>query len=81
MNELGRVLSRNQFALVDKTKFVTTTDLLNKISSGGGEVTGGKKSASTDDGNGGGLLQMATAAVLGMGVAAVATFLVMKSNN
>jgi predicted transcriptional regulator len=29
--ELGRILARNRFALVDKTKFVTTSDLLNKI--------------------------------------------------
>ena len=29
--ELGRILARNKFALVEKTKFVTTSDLLSKI--------------------------------------------------
>lgn len=28
LDELGRVLSRNKFALVDQTKIVTTSDLL-----------------------------------------------------
>mmetsp|Transcript_9998 Transcript_9998/g.12558 ORF Transcript_9998/g.12558 Transcript_9998/m.12558 type:complete len:86 (+) Transcript_9998:1387-1644(+) len=31
LDELGRILARNRFALVDKTKFVTTTDLLKKL--------------------------------------------------
>ena len=29
--ELGRILARNKFAIVDEVKFVTTTDLLNKV--------------------------------------------------
>lgn len=29
--ELGRILVRNRFALVDKTKFVTTSDLIDKL--------------------------------------------------
>ena len=28
LDELGRVLARNKFALVDETKFVTISDLL-----------------------------------------------------
>jgi len=31
LNELGRILTRNKFALVEKTKFVTTSDLLKKV--------------------------------------------------
>jgi hypothetical protein len=31
LNELGRILARNKFALVDNSKFVTTSDLLCKF--------------------------------------------------
>lgn len=31
LNELGRILTRNKFALVDKTKFVTSSDLLKEV--------------------------------------------------
>ena len=30
-NELSRVLDRNKFALVERTKFVTSSDLIDKL--------------------------------------------------
>lgn len=32
LNELARLLTRYDFAIVDKTKIVTTTDLIDKVS-------------------------------------------------
>ena len=74
LDELGRILARNGFAIVDKKKFVTTSDLLNKISP---SATPAKAAGGND---GGSMLQMAAAAVVGMGVAAVGTFLLMNKN-
>ena len=75
LDELGRILARNGFAIVDKKKFVTTSDLLNKISPAS---TPSKPKAAAE---GGSMLQMAAAAVVGMGVAAIGTMLLMKKNN
>ena len=70
LNELGRILHRNRFALVDETKWVTASDLLNEFQA--------KPSGS---GSQGGWGMMAAAAVLGAGVAAAGAFLLMKQKN
>lgn len=79
LNELGRILSRNGFALVDKTKFVTTSDLLAKISPVSPCCLPAKNDVPAS-GDGSNMLQLAAAAVIGMGVAAFGTFMMMNKN-
>ena len=66
LNELGRILHRNRFALVGGTKWVTAADLLEEFQP--------KQSA-------GGLGTMAAAAVVGLGVVAAGAWLWMKQRN
>ena len=66
LNELGRILHRNRFALVGGTKWVTASDLLEEFQP--------KQSS-------GGLGTMAVAAVVGFGVAAAGALLWMKQRN
>ena len=86
LNELGRILSRNSFALVEGDKFVTSSDLLNKISPKAGEdcctpagCTLTKQPEASNQAAGNNMLQMAAAAMVGMGVAALGTFMLMNS--
>ena len=90
LDELARILTRNKFALVNKTKFVTTSDLLKKISPAKGgccskpcgkKADGSAASGSAASEGSGDLMKMAAAAIIGMGVAAVGTFLAMKNKN
>jgi hypothetical protein len=85
LDELARILTRNKFALVNKTKFVTTSDLLKKISPAKGgccsKPCGKKADGSAASEGSGDLMKMTAAAIIGMGVAAVGTFLAMKSKN
>ena len=68
LNELGRILTRNGFALVDKTKFVTTDDLVEKLSP--------KKSQPSDGGSS--MLNLAATFVAGAAMAAAATFMLLN---
>ena len=80
LDELGRILARNRFALVEKTKFVTTSDLLKKIA----PKAAAKKAsgeASRTESTGPCNLKLAAAALVGMGVAAVGTFLFIKKQH
>ena len=79
LDELGRVLVRNGFVLVNKTKFCTTTDLLKVInppepSKGGccGPKNGGaqKQTAAADNSGDSSMLTMAASFVIGAGLAA-----------
>lgn len=81
LSELGRVLTRNKFALVEKTKFVTVSDLMKKLSppKPKGGCCGPKPAAPQEDSNDSGMMQMAAAAVIGMGIGAAALFLAMKN--
>ena len=72
LNELGRILHRNRFALVDETKWVTSSDLLNEFQA---------KPSGSGGSKGAGWGAMAAAAVLGAGVAAAGAFLWMKQKN
>ena len=84
LSELGRVLARNKFALVNKTKFVTTSDLLRKVApvaAAGGCCAQetccdepSSKPASAEIG----AAKMLASAVVGMSMAALGTFLLMK---
>ena len=80
LDELARILTRNRFALVNKTKWVTTSDLLKKVCPSAGK---GQAVASTPRGDGEGgapsALRMAAAAASGMVLAGVGTFLAMKN--
>ena len=83
--ELGRVLTRNKFALVEKTKFVTVSDLMKKLSPPKGgccapkSSCGPKAAAAEPQESGSGMMQMAAAAIIGMGIGATALFLAMKN--
>ena len=66
LNELGRILHRNRFALVGGTKWVTASDLLEEFQ---------PKQPS------GGFGMMAAAAAVGLGVAAAGAWLMMKKGN
>ena len=85
LSELGRVLTRNKFALVEKTKFVTVSDLMQKLSppkpKGGCCATKkcGPKPAAAPEESSTGMMQMAAAAVIGMGVGVTALFLAGKN--
>ena len=91
LNELGRILSRNSFALVEDDKFVTSSDLLNKISPQAGDEScctpvgctltkpADDPPATASNQGGSNMLQMAAATVVGMGVAAFGTFMLMNS--
>jgi len=85
LDELARILTRNHFALVNKTKFVTSSDLLKKISPAKGgccsKPCGKKAEVSAASQGSGDSMKMAAAALIGMGVAAVGTFLAMKNKN
>ena len=86
LDELARILTRNKFALVNKTKFVTSSDLLKKISPAkggccGGKPCGKKAEVSAASQGSGDSMKMAAAALIGMGIAAVGTFLAMKNKN
>ena len=76
LDELARILARNKFALVNKTKWVTTSDLLKKVcpSASKGSVFGG-----SSDGGASSTFRMAAAAASGMVLAGVGTFLAMKN--
>ena len=85
LSELGRVLARNKFALVNKTKFVTTSDLLRKVAPVAAAAGGccaqetccdepSSKPASAEIG----AAKMLASAVVGMSMAALGTFLIMK---
>ncbi len=96
LSELGRVLARNKFALVNKTKFVTTSDLLKKVAPLEVSATEGCytpaqettscckkeetepccKPASTESGK----TKMLASAVVGVSMAALGTFFLMKHN-
>jgi len=84
LNELGRILSRNNFALVDDEKFVTTSDLLKKMAPVKDSCCNADGSCNKEEpaANGGGsnMLQLAASAAIGMGVAAAATFMAMSKN-
>ena len=73
LNELGRILHRNRFALVDETKWVTATDLLKEFQP--------TTSKSSSGGGFGSMGTMAAAAVVGLGVAAAGAFLWMKNRD
>ena len=86
IDELGRILSRNKFALVNKTKFVTTSDLLKKYAPVAAaapsccveeEPASAAASATPRDGSTS-MMTMAATTVAGMGVAALGTFMFMK---
>lgn len=86
LSELGRVLTRNKFALVEKTKFVTVSDLMKKLSppqpKGGCCATkscGPKPKPAAVEESSSGMMQMAAAAVIGMGIGAAGLFLAMKN--
>lgn len=85
LDELARILTRNKFALVNKTKFVTSSDLLKKISPAKGgccsKPCGKKAEGSAASQGSGDSMKMAAAALIGMGIAAVGTFLAMKNKN
>ena len=81
LDELGRILARNKFALVEQTKFVTTSDLLKKISppkaAAKNQVTPDEPSESNTP-RGSSMITVAAASMAGMSIAALGTFLAMK---
>ena len=83
LDELGRILARNRFALVEKTKFVTTTDLLARIQPPAAEEqtkgAGAKDKAASDTPSGGSsMLGMAATAMIGAAIGAAASFVFAK---
>ena len=83
LDEMGRILARNSFALVDEKKFITTSDLLKKVSPSSAKPAAAssepaKAAVASESSSDGSLFKMAAAAVVGMGVAALGTFLVMN---
>ena len=87
LDELGRILARNRFALVNRSKFVTTTDLLQKIVPYAAAVDGEaedstavSETAGGPEANEGGasMMKLAATTVAGLGVAALGTFMYMK---
>lgn len=83
LDEMSRILNRNKFALIEKTKFVTTSDLLKKISNKDSccKPKPQESAAQEASSEGSGMMQMAAAAVVGAGLAAVGTFLAMKNKS
>lgn len=79
LDELARVLARNRFALVEKTKFVTTSDIMKKISPPTAQPADAKTASVAEGGCC--KVKLAAAAVVGVGIAALGTFLVMKNKN
>ena len=93
LDELGRVLARNKFALVNQTKFVTTSDLLKKVvpcddlpaeaksesdkKTTVSETAGGPNELET--GSGMTKIGMAATTVAGLGLAALGTLMYKKS--
>lgn len=79
LNELGRILTRNKFALVDGHKFVTTSDLLKKLC--GGDIAQSavqpqnKPASSTDDGTAGSMMTKIGLAAAATGLAATCAVL------
>jgi len=76
LDEMGRVLVRNKFALVNKTKFITQSDLLKKLTPVPVEAVPVEAEAKSSAR--GSMMTMAATTVAGMGVAAIGTFLFMK---
>ena len=87
LDELGRILARNRFALVNRSKFVTSSDLLQKVvpkaevaaseSSPAIKVTAGGPEVQVSEG-GPSMMKLAATTVAGLGVAALGTFMYMK---
>ena len=92
LNELGRVLTRNRFVLVDKKYMVTSSDLLKLLSSRQKSsivlnptlkpIEQQPQPDTEKDGNCDGIgLKLTGAALVGMGIAASATYLFMKQQS
>ena len=82
LDEMGRILARNHFALVDGKKFITTSDMLKKVSppttksaAAAAPVEAAQDSELPKEV---GMFKFAAAAVVGMGVAGLGTFLAMN---
>ena len=82
LDELGRILARNRFALVEKTKFVTTTDLLARIQPLAEDETkkSEEKEQTTSEPPAGGssMLGMAATAMIGAAIGAAASLVLAK---
>ena len=93
LDEMGRILARNKFALVEKTKFVTTTDLLKMIEPPSIKTPSkkscaeknccddspSKAAAAAPSSGGSSTMDLVAAAVVGAAVAAAATVTYMRS--
>ena len=80
LDEMGRILARNRFALVEKTKFITTTDLLKTVVPAQGSCDISKTPGSSNSSSqGSSVLGFAASAIMGAGLAAAATFFLMKN--
>ena len=79
LNELSRVLDRNKFALVERTKFVTSSDLISKLEREllDGEAKHERNGKATASGQST-FTRMATATAIGMGIGAMASLLWLK---
>lgn len=84
LNEMGRILARNKFALVEGEKFITTSDLLKVL----GEEPDAKAEEDCAKGCCGDTppaksentsTKTMAAAVVGVGVAAIGAFFAMKN--
>lgn len=90
--ELGRILARNKFAIVDEVKFVTTTDLLNKVcpkeekkaesccKKEKAEATPETPATPPDSARSSSSVMKMAAATVGVGIMAVGGMLMMKQN-
>ena len=90
LDELGRVLARNKFALVNQTKFVTTSDLLKKVvpcddlpaeakSESDKKTIVSETAGGPETGGGMTRIGMAATTVAGLGLAALGTLMYKKS--
>ncbi len=83
LNEMGRILVRNKFALVEGEKFITTSDLLKVLGDSDEKAEAdcakgccGDKPAAKSESTG---TKTMAAAVVGVGVAAIGAFFAMKN--
>ncbi len=83
LNEMGRILARNKFALVEGEKFITTSDLLKVLGDSDGKAEDdcakgccGDEPAAKSESTG---TRTMAAAAVGVGVAAIGAFFAMKN--